>query len=358
MIGASLEDLDTPALLLDRQACLRNLHRMSEFFQGRRCRLRPHFKNHKCPALARLQLEAGSVVGLTCAKLGEAEILAEHGFENVLIANQVVGQRKMTRLVEVARRIDCTVAVDDPAQVLALSEAACGAGCVIGVLVEVDIGMARCGVSPGQPALELARLVSQSDSLCFEGLQAYEGHLVYLNDRTERSTRVIESMSQAVSTRKLIESDGIEVKVISGGSTSTYTTTAQIDGVDEIQAGTYATMDWRYYELAPEFEIALSVLCRVISSRCGAVVLDVGVKGVGGEFGPPQVKGFADIEVPAFSSEEHIVLRKAPSWSVGQSVQLLSSHACTTCNLHRQMIVHEDGKVVEVWPIEASGRLM
>jgi D-serine deaminase-like pyridoxal phosphate-dependent protein len=133
--------------------------------------------------------------------------------------------------------------------------------------------------------------------------------------------------------------------------------TGVIDGVTELQAGTYPTMDWRYHEVVPEFEIALSVLARVISRRPDEAVLDVGVKGAGGEFGIPKIKGHDEIDIPFFASEEHLLIRQAPDWSIGEAVQLVSSHACTTCNLYREMFVHEDGKVVDVWPIEAAGRL-
>ena len=356
-IGQRVEDLDTPSLLLDAQASQRNLERMASFFRDRPCKLRPHFKNHKCTELARRQLEAGSAVGITCAKLGEAEVLAKHGFDDVLIANQVVGARKIERLIDVAKRIRVQVAVDDIEQARALSQAASSGGCTIGVLVEVDIGMGRCGLPPGEPALALAREVTPLPGLRFGGLQAYEGNAVYIDDAEERARRARDSMALAVETRRMIEAAGIEVDAISGGSTSTFRTTGQMDGVDEVQAGTYATMDWRYHQLISEFEIALSVLTRVISRRPGEAVLDVGVKGAGDEFGVPRIRGYPAVEIPCFSAEEHVVVKNAPTWKMGEPLELLPSHACTTCNLYREIYVHQDGKVVDVWPIEASGKL-
>ncbi len=357
VIGSPIEDLDTPVLLLDGPASDRNVRRMAEFFRQRECRLRPHFKNHKCATLARRQEEAGNTVGVTCAKLGEAEVLAAAGIMNVLIANQVVGPRKVARLVELARKIDLAVAVDHVQQVEAISQAAQTASATVGVLVEIDIGMGRCGVQPGRPALDLAREILKRPGLDFRGLQAYEGHAVYTTDFDQRASLTRQAMEKAVQTRKLLVDQGIEVGVISGGSTATYRITALVEGVGEIQAGTYPTMDWRYHQLAPEFEIALSVLARVISARPGAAVLDVGVKGAGSEFGPPRIKGYAEVEIPAFLAEEHCIVRSAPHWSVGQTVHLIPSHACTTCNLYREVYVHEDGRVREIWPIEASGKL-
>ena len=357
-IGTSLEDLDTPALLLDRAASDHNLRKMAGFFQGRPCQLRPHFKNHKCVTLAHRQLEAGSAVGMTCAKLGEAEVLADGGVSDVLIANQVVGTHKMKRLVEVARRIDLKVAVDDLIQAEPISQAAAAAGVTVGILVEVDIGTGRCGVMPGTPVLELAQAVSSLDGLRFDGLQAYEGHAVYVNDPVERNQLVQEAFRKALETRRLLEQHGIETRILSGGSSSTHQITGVVDGVNEIQAGSYATMDWRYAEMLPDFQVALSVLARVISKRPGVAVLDVGLKGAGCEFGSPRIKDHPMVKIPYFVSEEHCVVHNAPSWKIGKAVQLLPSHACTTCNLHRKIFVHEDGRIVDVWPIEGSGKLV
>lgn len=373
MIGKPIEDLDTPVLLLDRGASDRNLRRMADFFKDRACRLRPHFKNHKCTALARRQREAGSLVGFTCAKVGEAEVLADGGLDDVLVANQVVGRQKIARLVRLAERIKIRVAVDDLTQAEAISEAASAAGVTVGVLVEIDIGMARCGVPPGQPALALARQVAGLAGVRFDGLQAYEGHLIYMTDADKRAELTRQALGRAVETRRLIEQQGVPVSIVSGGSSATHEITGQIDGVDEIQAGSYATMDWRYAQMVPQFEVALSVLCRVISvqesvasdddgpeqaaARTRRAVLDVGVKGAGHEFGPPRIKGYPDVEIPSFCSEEHCIVPRAADWHVGQTLELLPSHCCTTSNLYRQIHVHEEGRVVEVWPIDGSGKL-
>lgn len=357
VIGSRIEDLDTPALLLDGPASDRNIRKMAEFFRNRPSQLRPHFKNHKCTTLAGRQLDAGSTVGLTCAKLGEAEVLTAHGFKDILIANQVIGRRKVQRLVEVARRAKVMVAVDEIAQTRAISEAARAANVTVGVLVELDCGMGRCGVPPGEPVLDLARQVTVLPGIRFEGIQSYEGHAIYLNDKDEREQITREAMKLTVQTRRMIEQKGIRVPRISGGSTSTYDITGAVEGIDEIQAGTYPTMDWRYHELRPEFEVALSLLVTVISRpKPGTAVLDLGVKGAGDEFGLPKIKGHPDASVP-FLAEEHMIVHNAPRWHVGDKVQVIPSHACTTCNLYRQINVHEDGKVADVWPIEASGRL-
>ena len=188
-IGRPVAELDTPTLLLDRAASDRNLAKMAAFFRDRSAKLRPHFKNHKCATLARRQLAAGSAIGITCAKLGEAEILVDHGVGNVLIANQVVGEAKVARLARLAVQAQIGVAVDHIDQAAAISRAATSVGSTVHLLVEVDIGMGRCGVVPGTPTLELVRRLADLPGVRFAGLQAYEGHLVNVLDREERRTR-------------------------------------------------------------------------------------------------------------------------------------------------------------------------
>jgi D-serine deaminase-like pyridoxal phosphate-dependent protein len=359
VIGKPIQDLDTPALLLDQVTAERNIRQMAGFFRNRSCRLRPHFKNHKCTTLTRRQLEAGSAVGVTCAKLGEAEILARAGINDILIANQIVGPAKIDRLITLAgTEVELRVAVDHPDHVRAISAGAVSTGVTVGILVEIDIGMGRCGVSPGTPALELAREVLRLEGVRFDGLQAYEGHLVAVASTDERRRRTQQAMQLAVDTRSLIEQAGIPVKCVSGGSTSTYAITGEIEGIDEIQAGTYPTMDWMYHALTPEFGVALSVLASVISCpKSGVAVLDVGLKGLGNEFGPPRPKTTPELVPDVSLAEEHCVVRGAPNWRVGETVELIPSHACTTCNLYRQIHVHKDGRIVDVWPIEAAGAL-
>lgn len=357
VVGTKIEDLDTPCLLLDIQKCDRNLKKMADFFKGKACRLRPHFKNHKCVTLARRQIAAGSAAGLTCAKLGEAEVLAEHGFDDILVANQVVGPPKVKRLIEVAKKTKIAVAVDAIEQAAAISEAASDAKVTVGILLEVDLGMARCGAQPGEESLKLAQQIVTLPGLRFEGIQAYEGHTVYITDAAQRDKMTRQAMQKAVDTGTLLEQHGVPCRGISGGASSTYATVGVMPRMLELQCGTYATMDWRYNELVPEFEIAMTVLARVISKHPGRAVLDIGVKGAGGEFGLPRIKGHPNIEIPFFLAEEHCAMKNVPEWRVGDVVEFIPSHACTTCNLYREFYVHDREKVVDVWPIEAAGKL-
>jgi D-serine deaminase-like pyridoxal phosphate-dependent protein len=346
-------------LLLGTDALEANLYLMASYFTARPCKLRPHFKSHKCTQIARLQMQAGAV-GITCAKLGEAEVVADAGIRQILIANQIVGRIKVARLVELAKRADPIVAVDSPENIRMLSAAATTAGVTLRALVEVDIGMNRCGVQPGSPALDLARLAASLPGLSFEGLQGYEGHLVDFRDETERAEKTRAALKLLVETRRLIEQSGIPVNIVTGGGTGTYTITGNYPGVDEVQAGSYAAMDWWYSDIRPEFHQAQSILTTVISRPApDLAIVDVGRKGVGAEFGPPRVKDLPGAKVAKFGSEEHTALSLPENSAirVGDHLELIPSHGCTTCNLYREYVVHRNGQVTDVWPIEGSGRM-
>ncbi|HVU99754.1 MAG TPA: DSD1 family PLP-dependent enzyme, partial [Verrucomicrobiae bacterium] len=212
----------------------------------------------------------------------------------------------------------------------------------------------------GHAALDLARLAASLPGLKFEGLQGYEGHIVDLPDEAERAAKARQALAPLVETRRLIEASGLPVRIVSGGGTGTYTITGDFPGIDEVQAGSYAGMDWYYAKARPEFQMAQSILTMVISRPSpDRAIVDVGRKGVGGEFGPPVVKGIAGAEVKGFSSEEHITisLPSAAAPAVGSYIELIPSHGCTTCNLYREYVIHEQGRVTDIWPIEGSGRL-
>ncbi len=354
-IGRPVSLLPTPALVADLTGLDANLRLMAQYFAGRRARLRPHFKSHKCVTLARRQLAAGSAVGITCAKVSEAEVLVAGGIADVLIANQVVGPAKAARLAALNRRAVVRAAVDSPANVAELAAAAQTHGVQIGLLVEVDLGMRRCGVAPGEPVLELARLVSRTPGLRFDGLQGYEGHLVTLPDLEERRRRTLEAMGELVRCRRLLENAGLPCRIVSGGGTGTYDITGNVPGIDEIQAGSYALMDAAYHRIRPEFGCCRWVETTVISAAEGRAVVDAGVKGMGCEFGPPRVLGFPGAEVP-YVAEEHTPLRHVTA-AVGMRLRLVPSHGCTTNNLYRRLWVARGDTIEDVWPIEGSGCL-
>jgi D-serine deaminase-like pyridoxal phosphate-dependent protein len=351
-------EVDTPALVLDKAKLTRNIRRMADFAAGGPAKLRPHAKTHKCVEIAKLQLDAGAV-GITCAKVGEAEALADGGIPDILIANQVIGPLKIARLVELAQRCTVAVAVDDAENVRRLSDAAVAAGVTLRVLVEVDVGMGRCGVQPGEPALALARQVEAADALVFGGLQAYEGHLQNLVPFEERVARTLIDMRKALAAKQHIEDAGLEVPAISGCGTGTHTITGRLPWMTELQCGSYATMDAQYAAVGgADYENALTVLVTVISRpRPETAIVDAGLKAVTPEFGDPAV--LVDGATWHDFSEEHgevAVSGPAQDLRVGDKIELVPRHGCTTVNLYDQYHVVEDGALTDVWRVAARGR--
>jgi D-serine deaminase-like pyridoxal phosphate-dependent protein len=355
--GMSVEELDTPTLLLDLEAFQRNVTKMAAFFADKPAELRPHAKSHKCPEVAHRQIKAGAI-GITCAKVSEAEVMAGAGVSDILVANQVVGAIKIDRLTDLAARCNLMVAVDDPTNVQDLATA-CGAkGVTLGVLVEVDTGMKRCGVQTGEDALELARLVVDAPNLTFEGLQGYEGHLVHVLDRGNRAAGVREAMGLLQATKALIELSGIPVLTVSGGGTGTYDLSGSVPPMTEIQAGSYVFMDAKYIQVRPEFEPALTVLSTVLSRPIpGRIITDAGLKTMPPDFGWPKLLDHA-AEVVGLSEEHAKLMAEDPgavTLQPGDRVRFIPSHCCTTVNLHDRLYVVRDGVLVDIWPIAARG---
>jgi D-serine deaminase-like pyridoxal phosphate-dependent protein len=353
--GQAVDVLDTPQLLVDLDVVDANLGRMFAACRPRGVRVRVHFKSLKCTGLARYIDRAGAD-GFLCAKLCEAEVLADAGLTDIYIANQIVGPTKLRRLAELARRASVRVCVDDPENVEQMSQAAQEAGVTLDVLVEVDVGMQRCGVEPGEPALALARKVQASPGLRFIGLQGYDGHLQMLPDPAERKARCREGLDLLVGTRRCLEQAGIEVPVVTGAGTGTWEFVAGHQGVTEIQPGSFVIMDCAYHAVRPEFGCALSILATVISKRPGWYVLDAGSKAISKDFGMPAIKARPGEQVVRLSEEHTRVETQDASIRVGDRREVLPAHCCATMNLHRQCVAVRQGRIEALWPIEASGR--
>jgi D-serine deaminase-like pyridoxal phosphate-dependent protein len=354
LLGQPLDQLDTPQLLIDLDVVDANLRRMFSACRERGVKVRVHFKSLKCAGLAQYIARAGAD-GFLCAKLCEAEVLADAGLTDILVANEVVGERKLGRLAGLARRAQVRVCVDDADNVTQMARAARAAGVSIGVLVEVDIGMERCGVAPGDAAVALARHVHASPGLRFLGLQGYDGHLQLLPDAAERRARCLEALEQLVGTRRRIERAGIPVEVVTGAGTGTWEFVSGYEGITEVQPGSFVLMDVPYHEVRPEFGWALSVLTTVISRRPTWYVLDAGSKAISRDFGTPLIKGRTADRVQKLS-EEHTKVESADLPRIGDRREVISAHCCATMNLHRNCVGVRQGRVEALWPIEASGR--
>jgi D-serine deaminase-like pyridoxal phosphate-dependent protein len=354
-VGQSVEQLDTPQLLLDLDIVDANVRRMFDAFRGKPVTVRTHFKSLKCTGLAKYLANAGGG-GFLCAKLNEAEALADAGLTDILIANQIVGPVKLRRLAELARRAKVSVCVDDAGNIEQMARVAREAGVTIGVLVEVDIGMARCGVEPGEPALVLARQIQASPGLRFLGLQGYDGHLQLLSDLGEKRAKCMQGMEKLIGTRRLIENAGIPVQVVTGAGTGTWEYVGATAGVTEIQPGSFVLMDCAYHKVRPEFGCSLTILTQVISRRPKWYVLDAGSKAISKDFGTPLVKDHPGETVTKLSEEHTTVDANTNSVKLGDRREIIPAHCCATMNLHRTCVGVRKGKVEAVWPVEASGR--
>ncbi len=356
MDNISKYDIDTPALLIDIDKMERNVQKMADYFEGRPANLRPHTKTHKCPVLAHKQLKAGAQ-GITCAKLGEAEVMAQAGIGDILIANQIVGAQKIGRLANLARHCDIMVAVESSANAADLSNAAQAVGSTIRVLIEVDVGMHRCGVKSVEEALALAQVLINSPGLEFEGIMGYEGHVVLLPEFEVSESNCIESMQVLISVKEILEKNGIEVGIVSAGGTGTYNIAGAYPGITEIQGGSYIVMDAKYHSVLQDFECALTLLTTVTSRPDKeTAILDAGMKAVTFEFGMPEVSSLPGAGF-AFLSEEHghLYLEDADP-AVGDKVELIPSHCCTTINLHDRYHACREDRLEAVWPIAARGK--
>ncbi|MGQ9514824.1 MAG: DSD1 family PLP-dependent enzyme [Thermoproteota archaeon] len=350
-------DLETPALIVDLDLLERNIRKMAAFFSKREAKLRPHVKTHKCPEIALRQLESGAR-GITCAKLGEAEVMASYGIDDILIANQIVGKEKVKRLLKLARECNLIVAVDNPSNAQMISEMAKADRMKVDVIVEVDVGMKRCGVQPGKEALSLARQICKMEGINLRGLMGYEGHVVYIENFGERRIECLKALKQLLDTKSLLENDGLKLDVVSGGGTGTYEITGSCAGVTEVQAGSYATMDARYKRVVQEFECALRVLTKVISCpTSGRAIVDAGMKSITTEFGLPIVIDMEGVRVSRLSEEHGILeLEEGVRLSLEDRIELIPSHGCTTVNLHDKMYAIRDGTIKSIWNIAARGK--
>jgi D-serine deaminase-like pyridoxal phosphate-dependent protein len=337
----------------------RNLAAMSRALAGAGAQLRPHVKLHKAtPALARLQMQAGAI-GVTCARLSEAEVMVEAGVGSVLIAHQIVSDRKMKRLAELAKQAEVIVAVDDASNVAALSRIAQAHGATLGVLIEVDIGHHRCGVQPFEPALELARIVSAAPGLRFKGLMGYDGHCTLRVAASEREALSLAANRLLVEARRHIERAGLPVEIVSASGTFTHAYAATVEGITEVQAGTYLLMDGAFAEHGVQgFEPALTVLGTVTGrhARPGQgelAIMDVGRKAMDIYLGLPQVKSPRGARVTGLSQEHgRLSLEgEACDLRIGDTVELWVRDANATVNLHRQFHAVRDGVVEAVWDI-------
>jgi D-serine deaminase-like pyridoxal phosphate-dependent protein len=364
-IGQKKFDIDTPALLLDLEAMEHNLNHMADFFIKRPVKLRPHVKLHKAtPILAHMQLNAGGAVGITCAKLSEAECLAQAGIGDILIANQVVGPSKIRRLVSLATYSDVMVAIENARNAEEISTVAVAYNTKVRVLVEVNIGHHRCGVEPFEPTLELIHKILDLPGLCFMGLMGYDGHCTIKMPASERRACSLKANQLLVDTRTFLEQADINIEIVSAAGTFTYQHAVEVPGITEIQAGTYLLNDTAFYEAGvTEFNPTLTVLATIISRqrREGSehlAIIDMGRKAIDTYYGLPKVRSPLGVTVTGLSQEHGRVLLEGESskLDIGNKIEFWVSDANGTINIYDELYAIRGDIVEAVWPIPARGQ--
>ena len=340
-----IKDIPTPALILDKTAFEENLKAMEDLLKGSSLGLRPHYKSHKCAQIAKKQMEQ-CAVGMTCAKLSEAEDLVDSGIENILIANQIVQPEKLLRLAVLAGKCRLTVCVDYKDNIDGLAKAAQAAGTTIHCLVEFEIGMERCGVTePGQ-VLELAQYIMNQKGLSFEGIQAYAGHISHMESQAQRESLTAANCKKVAGLVSYLNENGVPVNTVSGGSTGTAQIKARQNLYTELQAGSYIFMDAAYDKLATPFKNALFLLTTVVSAKEGLAVVDSGVKTCGVDQGMPRFVGVETGQIVA--SEEHFQLHQpSRALKIGELLRMIPAHCCSTVNLHDRIYLVENDKVID-----------
>jgi D-threonine aldolase len=368
-VGDTLDTIATPSLTVDLDAFESNLATMAAFAAHRGIALRPHGKAHKSSAIAKRQVAAGAV-GVCCQKLSEAYPFAAAGIESIHVSNEFVGADKLAMAVELASHVRLSVCVDDVAQVKALGEAAARVGVSIDVLPEIDAGQHRCGVATEDALFALVDAIGAQDALRFTGIQAYHGGLQHIRAYGERKAEAARTADCAARYVRALEARGLRCGIVTGGGTGTVEFDAASGVFTELQPGSYLFMDGDYGDIEWTGELrwrhSLYVLSTVMSAaRPGMAVCDVGLKGLAVDSGLPRSVKWLD-ESGALSlryasaNDEHGMLDADDATSdtsalIGKRVLLPPGHCDPTANLYDEYVCHRNGRVEEIWAIEARG---
>lgn len=361
-VGQSADEVDTPALVLDLDVLEENIRHMQNLADAAGVALRPHAKSHKSADIALKQLDAGAV-GVCCQKVTEAELLAQNGVGDILVSNQVVGASKIGRLVQLARRINVGVCVDDSSNLAEIAAAARHLSASLEVLVEVDVGMGRCGVD-AETAARLCCEIVGTDGIRFGGLQAYNGSAQHVRARDERKKAIANSAAIVRNVLARLASAGVECPRVTGAGTGTFEFEAASGIWTELQCGSYVFMDADYGRNEDEsgqttggFANSLFVLGGVLSiAQAGRAVVDAGLKSMSMESGLPELTGLPGARY-AGASDEHgtLVTGQGNGPALGDRVRLIPGHCDPTVNLHDWFVCLRGDRVEAVWPVTARG---
>ncbi len=360
VVGRMKTALDTPVLLVDLATMEGNIRQIAAICRDAKVAWRPHTKGIKIPAIAHQALAAGAI-GVTCAKVGEAEVMVAAGIRDVLVANQVVGTPKIARLVGLQRHAEVKVLVDSTANAAALAAEASAVGVRLRVLIEIDIGMGRAGVSPGEPAVALARMIKALPSLELVGVAGWEGHTTEIADEEEKAASIESAVSGLTATAHELRSAGFPISIVSCGGTGPFRYTTRLPGVTEIQAGGGIFSDVRYgTKCNAALPYALTVLTTVTSRpNERRIICDAGKKTMSSDAAVPLPLGIVSVQSVKLSAEHVRVELEQPdrSLKVGDKLEFVVGYSDTTVHLHEELVGTRDGRVEIVWPILGRGKL-
>ena len=361
--------LDTPSLLVDRTILLRNITGMQDLADRAAVALRPHTKTHRTPAIAAMQMKAGAK-GITVAKIGEAEVMAENGMDDIFIANEIYGDLKFARLRTLAEKVRLSVGVDNREQVTAISRFFEGAPEPADVLIEVETGEVRSGMLPGPELVELAKFIAAAPNVRLKGIFSHEGHTYGAKDREQCAAFFRKAQEDTLGAAEMIRAAGIPVGTVSIGATPSILLGGDIlPGVTEIRPGTYVLMDAAQGAAVGSYDTCAATVLATVMSKPTAdrVVLDAGVKaltaftrekGICCAPGYGLIKGSGGIRLGNLYDEHGLVYGREANerLSLGDRVEIIPNHICPTCNLYDRMYLVEDGRVADELPILCRGK--
>ena len=359
-VGTPVEQLDTPALVVDLAILEGNIDTVHAFFRQQDAKVRPHIESHRCPAIAHKQLAAGGTVGgIAVSTVGQAEVFTEHGCTDILVAGEVVTPPKIHRLCALARHATMAVAVDHPQNVQDLSNAARTYGVTLHVVADIHTRGNSCGVEPGQSVLDLARLVHQAPHLEFAGLMTREGPLP-TEDPGKVAAESRQWIQKVLDSREMVEKAGLTVHTVSVGGTYNYEVAGALAGVTEVLAGTYALMDYHYTQSRPQLKPAARVMATVTSRpEPGTAIVDAGQKAVGIDAGlpvPQELPGATAVSLSAEHGRLRLQDEADGKVALGDKVWLTPWDLGTCVNLYDYIHAVRDGRLEVVWEVAARGQ--